>query len=79
MDASEMYAMQYREENGFLPDEVYVITDEDDLSDPDEREIIEHVMDGYRITNERRHADRAQIRISVLEQLLTEHGIEIPG
>jgi hypothetical protein len=78
MDYTEMRAFQYREENGILPDEVYTPTEEDDLSDPEQVEIIEHVMDGYRLTNEKRRAERDRIRISVLEQLLTEHGIEIP-
>jgi hypothetical protein len=78
MDASEMRAMQYREENDHLPDEQYVPTDEDDLWDPEQREIIEHVMDDYTVTNERRRASREGIRISVLEDLLTLHGIEIP-
>jgi hypothetical protein len=78
MDMTEMRAFQYREENGYLPDDVYIPTEEDDLSDPEQLEIIEHVMDGYRLTNERRQAERDHIRISVLEQLLTEHGIKIP-
>jgi hypothetical protein len=78
MDTSEMRAMQYREENDHLPDEIYIPTDEDDLSDPAQREIIELVMADYHITNERRREERARIRISVLEQTLRENGIEIP-
>jgi hypothetical protein len=78
MDATEMFAFQYREENGYLPDEVYIPTDEDDFSDPDQREIITMVMEQYRLTNEARRADRDRQRIASLEQLLTDHGIEIP-
>jgi hypothetical protein len=78
MDATEMYAFQYNEENGYLPEEVYIPTDEDDLSDPEQREIIEMVMDGYRLTNEARRAQRDRDRIACLTQLLAENGIEIP-
>jgi hypothetical protein len=78
MDLSEMRAFQFREENGYLPDEVYIPTDEDDPWDPEQREIITLVMEGYAVTNEARRAERARIRISILEQTLREHGIEIP-
>lgn len=78
LDYTEMRAMQYREENGYLPDEVYIPTDEDDFSDPEQREIIELVMDQYAATNEQRRAERDRIRIASLEQLLAAHGIEIP-
>lgn len=78
LDYTEMRATQYREENGHLPDEVYIPTDEDDFSDPEQREIIELVMDQYAATNEQRRAERDRIRIASLEQLLAAHGIEIP-
>jgi hypothetical protein len=78
MDMTEMRAFQYREENGYLPDEVYVPTEEDDPYDPEQREIVALVVEGYRLTNEQRRAERDRIRISTLEQLLTENGIEIP-
>jgi hypothetical protein len=78
MDTTEMRAFQFREENGYLPDEVYTPTDEDDLSDPEQREIVELVMEGYRQTNEQRRAERDRARITSLEQLLTENGIEVP-
>jgi len=74
-----MYAMQYREENGILPDEVYVFTDEDDYDDPEQREIIDLVLDNYAATNASRRMERAWNRIAFLEQTLREHGIEPPN
>lgn len=78
VDPEYMRAFQYREENGYLPDDVYVPTPEDDLSDPDTLEIIEHVIEGYDEANRRRAEERQRIRIATLESLLTEHGIDIP-
>ena len=78
IDYSEMRAFQHREENGFLPDEVYIPAPEDDLSDPEQLEIVNLVMDQFARTNERRREERARIRIAVLEQALRENGIAIP-
>jgi hypothetical protein len=76
LDYTEMRAMQVREETGELPDEVYFPTAED--LDPDSWETAEMVMEQYALTNEQRRDCRARRRISVLEQALIEHGIEIP-
>lgn len=78
IDPEEMRAFQHREEHGYLPDDVYIPGPEDDLSDPDTREVIAHMIEGYDITNRRRAEERQRIRIATLENLLTEHGIEIP-
>lgn len=78
IDPEEMRAFQYREEHGHLPDDVYIPGPEDDLSDPDTREVIAHVIEGYDINNRKRADERQRIRIATLENLLAEHGIEIP-
>lgn len=78
MDTTEMRAFQHREETGYLPDEVYVPTEEDDRFDPEQAEIRELVIEQYTLTNAQRREERARDRINALEQLLTEHGIEIP-
>jgi hypothetical protein len=78
MDHTEMRAMQYREETGYLPDEQYIPTDEDDPFDPERAEIQGMVMEQYAATNTRRREQRNRDRIALLEQLLTEHGIELP-
>lgn len=78
MDPEHMRAFQHQEETGYLPDEVYIPGPEDDLSDPDTLEIIEHVIEGYDITNRKRHEQRQRERIFVLEATLREHNIEIP-
>lgn len=73
MDYTEMHAMRYREENGYLPDEIYYNDGED--TDP---EIAQLVSEQYAATNEKRRAERDQDRISVLEQLLRDNGIKVP-
>jgi hypothetical protein len=78
IDPEEMRAFQHREEHGHLPDDVYIPGPEDDPSDPDTLEIIEHVIEGYDMNNRKRAEERMRRRLSVLENLLTEHGIEIP-
>jgi hypothetical protein len=77
IDYDEMRAFQVHEETGELPDEVYSATAEDG-DDPDSWEIAKLVMEQYALTNEQRRDCRARRRISVLEQALIEHGIEIP-
>lgn len=78
VDPELMRAFQHQEETGYLPDDVYIPGPEDDMSDPDTREVIEHVVEGYDIANRRRWEERQRVRIATLERLLTEHGIEIP-
>lgn len=78
MDYTEMRAFQHREETGYLPDETYIPTAEDDYFDPEQAEIRDLVIKQYAQTNAERRDERARNRISILEQALTEHGIEIP-
>jgi polynucleotide 5'-kinase involved in rRNA processing len=78
MDQTEMRAMQFREENGYLPDEVFVFTDEDDYDDPDQRETIDLVLENYAATNAARRQERAWNRIAVLEQMLRDNNLPIP-
>lgn len=78
MDHNEMRAMQHREETGYLPDEVYVPTAEDDPYDTEQAEIRAAVTEDYAATNRRRAAQRSRDRIAVLEQALADAGVEIP-
>ena len=78
VDREYMRHFQHQEETGHPPDDVYIPGPEDDLSDPDTLEIIEHVIEGYDIANRKRHEQRQRERISLLEDVLRENNIEIP-
>lgn len=78
VDPDYMRSFQFQEENGYLPDDVYIPSPEDDLSDPDQREVIAHVIEQYDVNNRKRAEERQRHRIAALEHLLTKHGIEIP-
>lgn len=78
VDPEYMRAFQFREENGYLPDDVYVPGPEDDPHDPEQQEIIALTIERYDVTNRKRREERQRARIATLENLLTEHGIEIP-
>lgn len=75
MDAEEMRAFQFREENDYLPDEQYVPTEEDRDGDPEIRAMVEGQ---YAQTNADRREQRARDRVSALESLLEAHGIDVP-
>jgi hypothetical protein len=78
MDRSEMAAMQYREETGYLPDESFDFSEEFDPTDPEQYEIAQEVMDRYARTNEQRRAQRDRDYITTLAALLEENGIDVP-
>lgn len=77
-DYEEMRAFQVREETGHLPDEQLILTEEDDLSDPDQREVLTLVAEQYAITNCSRREARLCRENDRLRALLAEHRIEIP-
>lgn len=76
MDASEMRAMQHREETGYLPDEQYTPDAEDDPFDPEQAEIRAMVIEQYTATNTDRRIQHAHDRIAELEALLAANGID---
>lgn len=78
MDATEMRAFQLREETGYLPDDVYVPTEEDDPYDPDQAEVRALVEEQYAATNAARRDERLRRENSVLRGLLEQHGIGVP-
>lgn len=77
VDPDAMRSFQHREETGYLPDDVYLPTGEDDPYDPDQQEITALVVEQYNANNRKRWEQRTRDRITALESLLTEHGIEI--
>lgn len=78
MDHEEMRAMQYREENGFLPDEQYVPTAEDDPFDTEQEEVRAMVAERYAATNAERRDERLRTENSALRALLAQHGVTGP-
>jgi len=78
VDHDEMRAFAFREEHGYLPDDVYTPTAEDDRFDPEQWEVQELVMQGYAATNRARRDEVYQRKLDALQALLTEHGIEVP-
>lgn len=78
MDPEYMRAFQFQEENGYLPDDVYLPGPEDIPFDPGQQEVVALTVERYDAANRKRAEERQRIRIASLENLLTEHGIEIP-
>jgi hypothetical protein len=78
IDREEMRAFQYREEHGHLPDEQFVMTEQDGPLDPEQLEIVALVNESYAETNRRRREERDRGRIAALESLLAANGIDIP-
>jgi hypothetical protein len=77
VDPEYMRHLQFQEENGYAPDDVYMPTRED-LDDPDHDEVAALVIEGYDIANRKRYEQRQRDRISLLEAVLRENNIEIP-
>jgi hypothetical protein len=76
--ADHMRSFQHREETGHLPDDVYLPTDEDDMSDPETREIIEVVQEQYARNNANRREEALRNENAALRQVLEENGIDVP-
>jgi hypothetical protein len=72
--ADDMRSLQFREENGYLPDDVYS-PEPDDFNDPDSHEIAVMVTDQYARNNANRLNNRLRVENESLRALLAAHGI----
>lgn len=77
MSSDDMRSFAFREEHGYLPDDVYTPTEED-LQDPDHDEIAALVIDQYAHNNAKRREERHRAEVAALHALLEEHGIDVP-
>lgn len=73
----DMRSFQFREENGYLPDDVYTPSVES-ADDPDHHEIAALVIEQYAHNNAKRHAEHLRGQVAALTSLLAEHGIGVP-
>lgn len=76
--SDHMRSLQYREENGRLPDDVYFPTDEDDMSDPETLEIIGMVQDQYARNNANRREETLRHENAALRQIIEDNGLPLP-
>ena len=78
-EAHPMYEIartfRHQEENGYLPDDVYIPSFEDYM-DPDHHEVAALVSERYAEVNRNRREERMRVENSILREALEAQGID---